>query len=171
VTHNRYIAFDVETTGLFPQRGARIIEIGAVAIADRIITEEFHSLVRSDRPIPTQARHIHGITNAMLAGQPTPEEAMSEFRKFIGDDPLIAHNAPFDMAFVRRELQRQGLPFNNPSLCTLEMSQQRLPHLPNHKLRTVYTHLFGAVPPDSQPHRALGDARMVAMIWLAMEGK
>jgi DNA polymerase-3 subunit epsilon len=168
--HSRFIVLDVETTGLSPINGDRIIEIGALAIERRIIKEEFHTLINIDRAIPRQAQEIHGITQAMLTGKPKPEEVMPEFAEFIRDSVLIAHNAKFDMGFIRHEFIRQRISFNHPYICTLEMSQGRLPHLPNHKLGTVYRHLIGKPTTEIQEHRALGDAHMVAAIWLAMEG-
>jgi len=180
----RFIVLDVETTGLSPRNGDRIIEIGALAIERRIIKEEFHTLINIDRTISRQAKEIHGITQAMLAGKPKPEEVMPEFAEFIRDSVLIAHNAKFDMGFIRHEFRKKRLSFNHPYICTLEMSQGRFPHLPNHKLDTVYRHLIGTnvnmlrqpegigtCPRKLQRHRALGDAHMVAAIWLAMEGK
>ncbi len=105
----RFIVLDVETTGLSPRNGDRIIEIGALAIERRIIKEEFHTLINIDRTISRQAQEIHGITQAMLAGKPKPEEVMPEFAEFIRDSVLIAHNAKFDMGFVRHEFRKQRL--------------------------------------------------------------
>ena len=93
----RYVSFDVETTGLYPQRGDRIIEIGAVAIEDGTVTEEFHSFLNTGKPIPLAAQKIHGIRVEMLTGKPGPEEVMPRFIAFISNSVLIAHNAKFDM--------------------------------------------------------------------------
>lgn len=134
--------------------------------------EEYSTLIDTNREINQQAMQVHGITREMLAGKPKPEEIMPEFGKFIQNSILVAHNAKFDMAFIRHEFHRQKLGFNHRYICTLEMSEERLPHLPNHKLATVYRHLMGAnVDILKQQHRALADARMVAAIWLAMGGK
>ena len=170
--HNiRYVILDVETTGFSPRNGDRIIEIGALAIKNRIIKEEFHTLIDIDQPIPRQAQDVHGITREMLTGKPKPEEVMPEFAEFIRDSILVAHNAKFDVGFVRHEFRRQRLGSNHQYICTMEMSQGRFPRLANHKLGTVYRHLIGKPTADIQAHRALGDARMVAAIWLAMQGK
>ena len=100
---NRYVALDVETTGLSPKNGDRVIEIGAVAIKDRCIVAEFSSLINSGKSIPWQVQHVHGITNEMLGGEPKPDEVWSEFYKFIAGSILVAHNASFDIGFLRHE--------------------------------------------------------------------
>jgi len=169
---HRFVVFDVETTGLSPRYGDRVIEIGAIVIENGTVMEEYSTLIDTKRAIKRDAQQVHGITREMLTGKPKPEEIMPEFEEFIHDSILVAHNARFDMAFIRHEFHRQKLPFNYQYICTLEMSQERLPHLPNHKLGTVYRHLMGATGDIlKQQHRALADARMVAAIWLAMEEK
>lgn len=197
----RYVVLDVETTGLSPWRGDRVIEVGAVAIEGGDMIAEFNTLVQTPRDIPFQASQIHGITDAMLIGQPTPEEVFPALEAFLQDSILVAHNARFDLGFLRREYELLGTSFHCPHVCTLAMSRNRFPHLMNHKLETVYRHLIGIngegglmrrghvpearrernVSPEwrafrvpgngKQTHRALDDARMVAKIWLAMEGR
>lgn len=162
----KYVIFDVETTGLFPRRGDRVIEIGAVLIVKGEICEEFHSLINVPKRITKGAQRLHGITNEMLEGQPGPEQVFPEFRKFIEDATLVAHNARFDMAFLRSEFHRLGVGLSNPRICTLEMSRRLYPGLPEHTLTSVYRFLFGELPEDIQMHRALSDARMAAEIWL-----
>jgi len=84
----RYVVLDVETTGLSPGNGDRVIEIGAVAIQDEEIVGEFHSLINAERPIPKVVQNIHGITNEMLAGKPRSEQVIPLFHKFIaGGNP------------------------------------------------------------------------------------
>jgi DNA polymerase-3 subunit epsilon len=154
----RYVVLDVETTGLSPWKGDRVIEVGAVAIEGGNLMAEFSTLIQVPREIPFQASQIHGITDEMLIGQPTPEEIFPALEAFLRDSILVAHNARFDLGFHR------------PHVCTLEMSRTRFPHLRNHKLETVYRHLCGDTVASRQRHRALDDARMVAGIWLKMEG-
>ena len=170
-TQNRLVFIDVETTGLDPRRGHRIIEIGAIAMEANQIISEFQSFVQVNYLIPRHVSKIHGITNDMLVGQPTPEQIYPEFKDFISDSLLIAHNAMFDIGFLRSEFNRLNQRFPNPSICTLKISRRRYPRLPNYKLATVYSHLVGEQPVNAKKHRALDDARMVAAIWLAMEGK
>lgn len=164
----RFIAVDVETTGLSPTGGDRIIEIGAIAFNGDMICEEFHSLISVAEPIHWAAQQVHGITCEMLAGKPKANEVMPAFRKFIQDSTLVAHNARFDMGFISHEFLRIGMGLTNPYHCTLELSRGLYPKLRNHKLETVYRHLFGRMPEDGQTHRALDDARLVARMWMEM---
>lgn len=165
----RYVVLDVETTGLSPGNGDRVIEIGAVAIDDQGIIEEFHSLIDAGRKIPKTVQEIHGITNEMLAGKPRSEEIIPLFHEFIAGAILIGHNAKFDVSFLKHEFERLRLNLTNMYLCTLKMSRKLYPHLPNHKLKTVGRYLFGESIKEMKMHRALADARLAAMIWLEME--
>ncbi|MFH1076519.1 MAG: 3'-5' exonuclease [Pseudomonadota bacterium] len=171
VDETRFVVVDVETTGLSSRRGDRIIEVGAVIVKGREIAAEFCSLIRTDKPIPFAAEQIHGITNEMLIGKPKPEEVFPQFREFIGNSALVAHNAQFDIGFLRHEFSRLGLGLNNRYFCTLEMSRARYPNLSDHKLGTVFRHLFGRPGDQVRGHRALGDARMVAWVWLELMRK
>ena len=168
---NRITAIDVETSGLNPARGDRVLEIAAVTIADGNILAEFSSLIRVACNIPKHVTTIHGITSKMLTDQPAPETIWPQFLAFIGDTPLVAHNAPFDIRFIRAELNRLGYPLMNPYRCTLDLARQRFPRLRNHKLETVARHVLGTIPSDCQLHRALGDARLVARMWGRMGGE
>ena len=164
----KQVVLDVETTGLGVQRGGRVIEIGAVAIEEGIIVAEMGSLIDSGASINYFAYRVHGISEEMLTGQPRPGEVWSSFREFVGPAELIAHNSPFDSAFVRHELGRLGHNLPNQWHCTVRLARKRLPHLPNHKLDTVYRHLFGEIPDSLQRHRALDDARLAARIWIEL---
>ena len=106
----------------------------------------------------------------MLVGMPTPPEVWPEFLAFVGDGVLVAHNAPFDLRFIRHELARLGLGLNNGSVCTLQVARRCYPNLPGYRLETVARHVLGTIPSDCQLHRALGDARLVARMWQGMEG-
>ena len=165
---NRYVVFDVETTGFNPQRGARVIEIGAVIVADGNIISEFQSLINCGKVVSRQAKEVHGITDRMLFGQPAPEEIFPYFHKFISGSTLVAHNAVFDISFLRYEFSRLGIGINNGYLCTMKMSRKMFPDLPNHKLHTVAKHALGDLPPEIHRHRALDDAKLTAMVWLEM---
>lgn len=162
------VVVDVETTGLSPRWGDRVIEIGAVVLENNAVVAEFSTLVQAPREIPYQVSQINGITNEMLVGQPLPEEVFPAFHDFIAESVLIAHNARFDMSFLRQEFDRLGLAFANRTACTLEMSRQHFPRLPNHKLETVARHVLGGLPSAAQLHRALVDARLTAQLWLAL---
>ena len=165
---NRYEALDVETTGFSPKSGDRVIEIGAVAIENQCIIAKFNSLIDVDKMIPWHVQQVHGITNEMLSGEPKPDEVLPDFYEFITGSILVAHNASFDVGFLRNEFALLGMSLNNRSLCTLKMSRKQHPHLPNHKLETVSRYLLGETCEQMQRHRALDDAKLAAMIWLEM---
>jgi DNA polymerase-3 subunit epsilon len=166
----RHVVVDLETTGLWPRQGHRIIEIGAVALEGGAVVEEFTTLIDAGVPIPIEVQAIHGITDEMLEGSPKPEAVLPRFREFIGDSVLIAHNAAFEITFLRHEFARLKLGFPNRHVCTLEMSRRLLPRLPDYTLETIYLHLFPDPDFIRQNHRALDDARMTAKIWMAMAG-
>lgn len=160
---------DVETTGLFPGFD-RIIEIGAVAIEGGCIVDEFGTLICVARNIPRHVQCIHGINNRMLIGKPKSEEVIPQLAEFISKSALVCHNAKFDLGFLRQEFMLCGIRLNNLHHCTLTIARQRFPRLPNHRLETVYRHLFGALPKGIDRHRALDDARLTAKIWMALVG-
>ncbi|MBB5021290.1 3'-5' exonuclease [Desulfurispira natronophila] len=163
-----FVAIDVETTGLSPARGARVIEIAAVKVVRGQVTAELCSLIQIGVPVSAATTRVHGITTAMLAGQPTPGEIWPQFLWFIEHHPIVAHNAPFDMRFAHSELQRLGLSMTNPSHCTLKIGRRKYPRLPSHKLEYLARHVLGKLPPGIQLHRALGDAHLTAMVWEEM---
>jgi DNA polymerase III subunit epsilon len=164
----RFVVFDVETTGMSPLSGHRIIEIGAVCLRADSVQSEFHSLIDPGRKVPAAAQKVHGICDAMLCGQPRPDKIYPEFHKFIEGAVLVAHNAGFDISFLQNEFARLRLPVANPVRCTLELSRRCLPDLPNYRLQTVARHLIGALPKEGRLHRALYDARLAARVWLAL---
>ena len=164
----RIVVFDVETTGFSPRLGDRIIEIGAVAVERRNIVEEFSTLIRVDRHIPYQATAVHGITDEMLLGQPCARQVLPRFRIFIGNAPLCAHNARFDMSFLCHELSLLSDSLNNEYHCTVKLSRIHYPNLENYKLETVARHILGKSFRKSDLHRALGDARVTARLLIEM---
>ena len=165
----RLIVFDLETTGFSPRYGDRVIEIGAVVIENGRLTDEFHSLIKIDKPIPWAARRVHGISNKMLAEQPPAARIFPEFHRFIAQSPLIAHNAAFDLRFLDHEFSQLGLTLENPHHCTLKLSRRHHPQLSSHKLENLAKYLLGpAATKNLHLHRALDDARLTAKIWLKM---
>jgi len=166
--HDVIVVVDIETTGLYPARGDRIIEIGALRLDRGAVVDSFHRLVKTDRRIARQAQALHGITPAMLADGTPPTDVFPVFARWIGNSMLVSHNARFERAFLRHEFARLGLPLRNQWGCTLELSRQVFPGLPDHSLDTVYRHVCGALPPAIRRHRALDDARLAGGIWLAM---
>ena len=169
-TIQRHVVVDVETTGLSPRQGHRVIEIGAVALEHGNVVGEFTTLIDTGVPVPPVVQAIHGITDEMLAGQPSPEEVFPLFSAFIEGSVLVAHNAAFDVRFLRHEFARLKMGLPNRHVCTLEMSRLRFPRLIDRTLETVYLHLFPEAALHRQNHRALDDARMTAKIWMKMEG-
>ena len=160
------IVFDIETTGLSNFTDA-ITEIGAVRIANGQVLDEFNTFVNPDRPIPEEIVRLTGITDDMVKDAPSEEEALKAFFAFVGgeDKVLIAHNASFDVGFIRRAAERSGLPFPNPYLDTVAMSRYVNPELKKHKLDIVAEY-FGLG--DFNHHRACDDARMLAEIYFCM---
>ena len=167
----RHVVVDLETTGLSPRQGHRVIEIGAVAVENGAVVEDFTSLIDAGVSVPPVVQAIHGITDEMLAGQPKPEEVLPLFSAFIANSVLVAHNAAFDVRFLRHEFARLKMGLPNRHVCTLEMSRLRFPRLPDRTLETVYLHLFHDAAFIRQNHRALDDARMTARIWLRLTGE
>ena len=167
----RHVIVDVETTGISVARGGRVIEVGAVAVEEGRIVAELDTLICVHAPIAAGAYRVHGISRDMLCGKPGPEEVWPWFLEFVADAPLVAHNAPFDSGFIRHELGRLGKRLSNRWHCTVRGSRRTLPHLPNHRLETVYRHLFGSLPGGTQTHRALDDARLTARVWVELEGR
>jgi len=166
----RYVVFDLETTGLFAAKGDRIIEIGAVIVNGDSMGEEFNSLIFTDKKISKEAQKVHGITAEMLAGQPKFEEVLASFKEFMGDSTLIAHNAEFDVWFLRYEYWRVGHTLINRHKCTLKLSRKKYPALPDYKLETVARHL--GIPVNMQGrHRALEDAKIAAQVWIRLGGR
>jgi DNA polymerase III subunit epsilon len=103
----REIVLDTETTGLDPLRGDRIVEIGCVEMVNRFVTGQvFHCYMNPERPMAPEAFAVHGLSDAFLADKPIFRDVADDFLAFIGDDPLVIHNASFDMGFLNAELKR-----------------------------------------------------------------
>lgn len=166
----RTVIIDVETSGMSVQRGGRVIEVGALALVDDRIVAELDALIDSGAEISYGAYRVHGISQDMLYGTPPPEAVWNSFLEFVGDACLVAHNAAFDASFVRNEVALLGKTITNDWRCTVRLARRRLPHLPNHRLDTVYRYLFGALPASVQRHRALDDARLAARVWVELRG-
>src|SRR5450756_3176217 len=103
----REIVLDTEATGLDPLRGDRLVEIGCVEILNRMPTGQvFHRHINPERDMPAEALAVHGLSSEFLAGKPLFHEVVEEFLTFIGDAPLVIHNASFDIGFINAELDR-----------------------------------------------------------------
>ena len=158
---DEYVAFDLETTGLSSMHDT-IIEIGAVIMKDGREVKRFESFVDPCRKLERKIIDLTGITDEMLKGAPKIETVLPEFLEFIGNRPLVAHNADFDTGFIREAARRQNLPFPNTSIDTLILSQNLLPHLNKFKLDIVADALS---LPEFNHHRAADDAVTCGLIY------
>jgi DNA polymerase III subunit epsilon len=156
-----FVVVDLETTGGRPTPGS-IIEIGAYRMHGRRITSSFQSLVRPRLGIPRFVMKLTSITNEMVAAAPPIEKVLPEFRAFLGDSVMVAHNAQFDRAFLDFEFRRLfGIGLTNPILCTVQMARKLMPSLKRRRLDLLAEH-FGLSTEGR--HRGLGDARMASEI-------
>ncbi len=153
-----FVAFDIETTGLNAMND-RMTEIGAVIFSGGNIIREFNTFVDPKMHIPAEITKLTGIRDSDVAGAPDEKKAMEMFMAFVGDRPLIAHNAHFDVGFMTAAANRQGLRFAPVFMDTLALSQALLPELKRFKLDIVSNHLG---LPQFNHHRASDDAMVVA---------
>ena len=151
---DEYVAFDIETTGLRVKHEA-ITEIGAVVIRDGEITDHFQTFVDPERHLTPEIIALTGITDQMLQGAPKEDQALRDFLDFAGNRPLVAHNAEFDIGFIRAGCRRAGLEFDPTYVDTLILAQNLLPELSKFKLDIVAEYLQ---LPAFQHHRASDDA-------------
>lgn len=152
------VAFDIETTGL-DRTHDRLTEIGAVILENGEVKERFQTFVNPGMRIPEEIVRLTGITDEMVSDAPSQEDAIRAFLEFVGNRPLAAHNAEFDMGFIREGCRRYGITAELSSLDTLPLAQNLLPELGRYKLNLVARHLE---LPDFQHHRAVDDALTVA---------
>ena len=167
------VVFDIETTGLSVQN-CKITEIGAVKIKNGEVLDRFNTFVDPECPIPEEIVQLTGITDEMVAGAPKFAEALRSFFSFVGNDRveegkpyplLIAHNANFDIGFIRHFAKLAELPFQNPYLDTVALSKFVNPELNSHKLDVIAKH-YGLG--EFNHHRACDDAEMLARIYFCM---
>ncbi|MEL7182767.1 MAG: 3'-5' exonuclease, partial [Pseudomonadota bacterium] len=158
------VAFDTETTGLFPAKDD-VVQIGAVRILKGGIVagETFDSFVDPGRPIPPDSTRIHHITDADVAGAPDFVTAGRAFHTFAKDAVLVAHNAPFDLAFLRRAETDMGVAWDHPVLDTVLLSAVVFGTTEVHTLDALCDRLGIVIPPDLR-HSALGDAQATAEV-------
>src|SRR6202163_2253471 len=167
----REIVLDTETTGLDPLRGDRLVEIGCVEILNRMPTgQTFHRHLNPERDMPAEALAVHGLSSNFLAGKPLFAHVVDEFLEFIGDAPLVIHNASFDIAFINAELDRIKRPpiVRERLVDTLLLARRKHPGV-SHRL----DHLCRRYAIDNShrtKHGALLDAELLAEVYIDLIG-
>jgi len=167
----REIIFDTETTGLDPLSGHRVAEIGCVEVFNHMPTgQTFHVYLNPERPMPSEATAVHGLTDEFLADKPVFASVVDEFLTFIGDAPLVAHNASFDMKFINAELVRCGFKIlsNDRVIDTIVMARKMFPGAP--ASLDALCKRFGVDLSGRQHHGALLDAQLLAEVYLELRG-
>ena len=167
----REIVFDTETTGLNPSAGDRMVEIGCIELVNRVETgRHFHAYFNPDRPMPSEAEAVHGLSDIFLSDKPRFGELAEELLDFIKDSPLVAHNASFDFGFLNAELER----CSRKSVCssrmvdTLLLSRSRHPGA-KHSLDALCAR-FGVDRSMRVKHGALLDAQLLAQVYVELTG-
>jgi len=167
----REIIFDTETTGLSPAGGDRMVEIGCIEMIGRIETgRHFHAYFNPDRPMPSEAEAVHGLSNIFLSDKPRFHDQVEALLDFIGDSPLVAHNATFDFGFLNHELNNCG----RPPVCitrmvdTLTLARTRHPGA-KHSLDALCSR-FGVDRSQRVKHGALLDAQLLAQVYVELTG-
>jgi DNA polymerase-3 subunit epsilon len=156
----RIAVIDFETTGMSPAYGDRPTEVAIVMTEQGRVVDHYQSLMNPGRRIPGFISQLTGITDAMVRTAPDVATVMAEAARFVGDVPLVAHNASFDRKFWQAELAALGLNHAQPFACTVLLARRLYPQAPNHKLSTLAEHLH--LSREGRAHRALSDAQVTA---------
>lgn len=166
-----FVVFDTETTGLSPRDGDQIVQIAGVRIVNGRVrrAEVFDTLVNPERPIPAMSTLVHRITEDMVADADTIPSVGRRFHDFCEGAVLVAHNAPFDMAFLRNQEARIGETFDHPVLCTVLLSSVLFDQSADHSLDALCSRL-GVEIPEEVRHTALGDAVATAEVFSHLIG-
>jgi DNA polymerase-3 subunit epsilon len=167
----REIIFDTETTGLNPAGGDRMVEIGCIELVNRVETgRTFHAYFNPDRPMPSEAEAVHGLSDMFLSDKPRFLEKAEDLLEIIADSPLIAHNAAFDFGFLNHELQRcaRDPVCMSRMIDTLMLARSRHPGA-KHSLDALCTR-FGVDRSQRVKHGALLDAQLLAQVYVELTG-
>ncbi len=166
----RYIVLDTETTGLDPDDGHKIIEIGCVEILDRNITENtFHKYINPEREIDIEASKVHGLTLNNLKDKPIFSEIYDDFLEYVNQSPIIIHNAPFDVGFLKKEhsfLKDKKSFLDNEIIDSLKLARKKSPGKKN--TLDALCERYSVDSSDRTLHGALLDARLLAHVYLKM---
>ena len=167
----REIVLDTETTGLDPADGHRLLEIGAIEIVHQSATgRSFHALINPERDVPEDAARVHGHTAESLRGKPLFAEVVDEFLAFVGDAPIVIHNADFDLRFMNAELARAGrTPIGADRVVdTLALARMKHPGLPNSL--DALCDRYRIDRSRRVKHGALVDAEILVEVYLELTG-
>ena len=169
----REIVLDTETTGFEPQMGHKLVELACLEIEDYLPTgRSFHVYIDPERDMPPEAEKVHGLSAAFLRGKPKfrDKEIHQDFLDFVGDAPIIAHNATFDRTFVNYELQGLGLaPLPEERwIDTLAIARKKFPGM--HNSLDALCKRFKISLSEREKHGALIDARLLAAVYLELKG-
>ena len=167
----REIVFDTETTGLDPSTGDRLVEIGCIELVNRVATgRTFHAYFNPDRTMPIEAERVHGLSDAFLADKQRFHEHVVDLLEFIGDSPLVAHNAQFDFGFLNWELGACGHPAValERMIDTLGLARRRHPGA-KHSLDALCVR-YGIDRSHRVLHGALLDAELLAQVYVELTG-
>ncbi len=167
----REIIFDTETTGLDPKSGDRMVEIGCVEMIDRVETgATFHAYYNPERDMPMEAERVHGLSSAFLAGKPLFSAGVDELLEFLGDSPLVAHNAGFDFGFLNGELERIGRQAISLDrmIDTVAIARKKHPGAKN-SLDALCSR-YGVDRSHRVKHGALLDAELLAQVYVELTG-
>ena len=167
----RWVILDTETTGLDPDDGHRIIEIGAIEVVNRSITgRDFHVYLNPERDSDPGALEVHGLTTEFLADKPKFAHVVEDLMAFVKDAELIIHNAPFDLKFLNAELSKIGRPkvtdVSGPVTDSLQHAKSLYPGKRNSL--DALCERYGVSHAHRTLHGALLDSRLLAEVWLAM---
>lgn len=165
--HSTIAVIDFETTGMSPAQGARATEIGIALLEQGRVVDRYQSLMNAGAWVSPFITELTGITNAMVREAPPAAEVMREAARFVGQAPMVAHNASFDSKFWQAELALAGLPAPQPFACTVLLARRIYPDAPGHSLGRLARHL--RLPDTGRAHRALADAEMAAALLARMQ--